>query len=286
MMPYDNPQYWTNLHSSYRGELKAVGHPFLSENLNRLKYESEGSSLSQALSMVADDFGQKDLREFSFFDVGAGTGYWSGFVLSGFSRNFVVNATALDISMEALNILSEQFPDIKLIQEDLAKIAPDKFPESYDLVFSCYCLHHLVNLDDFVNALRFVGHRVKKGGFLLIMDPVLTMPYSRYDILDFNSFRGNGIPRHLYLIDDILGKVGLQRKLIRPAVSFILNENIESSGPATYFLMTGFWKVLCKFYRSERFVQIFNGILKLVDKLLKRWSLSFSSSICLYQKSQ
>jgi len=46
--------------------------------------------------------------------------------------------------------------------------------------------------------------------------------------LDFNSFRGNGIPRH-YLIDDILGKVGLQRRLIRPAVSFILNENVEAS---------------------------------------------------------
>jgi len=284
-MPYNNPQYWTNIHNSYRGKLRAVGHPFLSENLNRLKYESEGSSLFHALSKVADDFEQEGIHRFSFLDVGAGTGYWSGFVIDGFSRDFIITATALDISVEALNSLNEQFPDIKTVNEDLAKIAPDKFLESYDLVFSCYCLHHLVNHNDFVNALRFTGNSVKKGGFLLIMDPMLKMPYSKYDTLDFNSFRGNGIPRHLYVIDDILGTIGLQRRLIRPAVSFILNENIEAPGPIAYFLMTAMWKVLCKFYRSERLVQIFGGILKYADRILKRFSLSFSSSICLYQKT-
>jgi SAM-dependent methyltransferase len=202
-----------------------------------------------------------------------------------FSHDFIVNATALDISMEALDILAKQFPNMELVNDDLAKIAPNRFLESYDLVFSCYCLHHLVNHDDFVNALRFVGNSVKKEGFLLIMDPIIKMPYSKYDTLDFNSFRGNGIPRHLYLIDDILGKVGLQRRLIRPAVSFILNENIEAPGPIAYFLMTATWKVLCKFYRSEKFVQIFGGTLKYADKMLKHLSLSFSSSICLYQKT-
>ena len=283
-MPYNNPQYWTNLHNSYKGELRAVGHPFLSENLNLLKYESEGNSMSQVLSKVANVFGQKGIREFSFLDVGAGTGYWTGFVFDGFSRSFMANATALDISAEALDILSEQFPDVKLVKEDLTKIETDKFLESYDLVFSCYCLHHLVNLDDFVNALRFVGNSVKKGGFLLIMDPILTMPYSKYDTIDFDSFHGNGIPRHLYMIDDILSKVGLQRQVKQPAASFILNENVEARGSIVYFLMTVMWKILCKFYRSERFVQIFGGILKQVDKKLKRLSLSFSSSICLYQK--
>lgn len=284
-MPYDNPQYWTNLHNSYSGKLRAVGHPFLSENLNRLKYESEGSSLFQALSKISDAFEQEGHGEFSFLDVGAGTGYWSSFVFDMFSHDFTVNATALDISMEALDILAKLFPNIELVNDDLAKISPNRFIESYDLVFSCYCLHHLVNHDDFVNALRFVGNSVKKGGFLLIMDPILKMPYSKYDTLDFNSFRGNGIPRHLYVIDDILGKVGLQRRLIRPAVSFILNENIEAPGAMAYFLMTAIWKVLCKFYRSEKFVQIFGGILKYADKMLKRSSLSFSSSICLYQKT-
>jgi len=284
-MPYNNPQYWKNIHNSYKGELRAVGHPFLSENLNRLKYESEGSSLSQALSKVVDDFAQKGFREFSFLDVGAGTGYWSSFIFDVFSHDFIVNATALDISTEALDILTKQFPNMELVNDDLAKIAPNRFLESYDLVFSCYCLHHLVNHDDFVNALRFVGNSVKKEGFLLIMDPILKMPYSKYDTLDFNTFSGNGIPRHLYLIDDILGKVGLQRRSICPAVSFILNENIEAPGPIAYYLMTVTWKILCKFYRSEKIVQIFGGTLKYADKMLKRLSLSFSSSICLYQKA-
>lgn len=283
-MPYDNPQYWTNLHNSYRGELRAVGHPFLSESLNRLKYESEGSSLFQALLKVAGDFEQEGLGRFSFLDVGAGTGHWSGFVLGSFSGDFSIKATALDISMDALGLLHEKFPEIELVHEDLAKVASDKFLEAYDLVFSCYCLHHLVNFDDFLNALRFAGNSVRRGGYLLIMDPILTMPYSRYDVIDFNSFHGNGIPRHLYLLDDILGKIGLKRQLKQPAISFILNENIEAPGPIIYSLMIVIWKVLSLFYRSERFVKIFRGILRQIDKVLKRESLSFSSSICLYQK--
>jgi len=283
-MPYDNRGYWTKLHEMYRGELKAVGHPFLSENLNRLLYQSQTDSLSQVLSDFSGALERRGVREFSLLDVGAGTGYWSNYVISRFS-DYTVRATALDLSEEALKIIRVRNPEITLVQENLASIAPDAFLESFDLVLSCYCLHHLVNLGDFINALRFSACSVKRGGFLLIMDPILSLPYSRNDTMDFESFRGNGIPRHLYVLDDILGKAGLQRRIVRPAASFILNENIESYGPASYYLMTGLWKLLCRFYRSERFVQVCGGFLRQIDGVLKRSSLSFSSSICLYEKS-
>jgi len=48
-MKYDNRQYWPELHERLKGQLKAVGHPFLSEELNRLKYASEAAGIEQAM---------------------------------------------------------------------------------------------------------------------------------------------------------------------------------------------------------------------------------------------
>jgi len=117
------------------------------------------------------------------------------------------------------------------------------------------------------------------------MDPILSLPYSKYDTINFSAFQGNGIPRHLYIHDDLLRKLGLQRISIFPAISFVLNENIEAHDPFSYFLMSSLWKTLSIFYRSDIFVRFTAGILMWLDKVLKNSSLSFSSSVCVYQKT-
>jgi SAM-dependent methyltransferase len=171
------------------------------------------------------------------------------------------------------------------VQNDLKTVDPEKFSHKFDLVISCYCLHHLVNLDDFLNALRFVAKGVNLGGFLIIMDPVLTLPYSRFDVIDFASFKGNGIPRHLYVIEDILGKEGFTREIIKPAVSFVLNGNIEAHNWLTYGLASIVWRTLCKLiYKSEALVRLSSGILVALDQALKRTNLAFGSKVCVYKK--
>jgi len=274
------------LHENFKGELKAVGHPFLSEDMNQLKYESEAETVLIGLKKVVDAFRQVDQDKLSVLDVGAGYGYWTGLVYDLFSKSgFGVNASALDVSMEALDILRDRLPYVNPINADLRTIAPDKSEESYDFVFSCYCLHHLTRANDFLNALQFVGRSVKKDGFLLIMDPVLSMPFSKADTLVFQSFHGNGIPRHLYFVDDILADIGLKRCLVLPAVSFILNENIEAPNRLSYYAMTVIWKLLCRLDRIENLTQRTAGVFKYIDLVLKRQGLAFSSSVCLYQKS-
>ena len=284
-LSYDNRSYWTSLHEELKGELKAVGHPFLSDSMNRLKYESEAETVLVGLKMIMDVFRQADRSNLSVLDIGAGYGYWTGLVYDLLSRNgFSVHASALDVSADALEVLKERFPQIKPIRADLTTLPPDKFEEAYDFVFSCYCLHHLTRAGDFMNALQFAGRSVNPGGFLLIMDPVLTRPFSRADTLDFESFRGNGIPRHLYYVDDLLAGWGLRRCLVLPAVSFLLNENIEAPNQLSYQAMMILWKLLCRLDRIDGLTEKSAGLLRFLDAALKRRGLAFSSSVCLYQR--
>lgn len=284
-MFYDNQSYWTSLHEKFKGEFRAVGHPFLSESLNQLKYESESKTILTSLEKIVNVFKQMDRTELSILDVGAGYGYWTALTYELLAGNgFKVNASALDISTKALSVLMERLPYVNPINADLKTIAPNHEKESYDLVFSCYCLHHLTRTYDFLNALQFAAQSVKKGGFLLIMDPVLTMPFSRADTLDFQSFHGNGIPRHLYFVDDILAQFDMRRCLMLPAVSFLLNENIEAPDMLSYYVMMIIWKLLCRLDRIERLVETTAGIFRYIDSTLKRSGLAFSSSICVYQK--
>lgn len=284
-MFYDNQSYWTDLHEKFGGEFKAVGHPFLSESMNQLKYESEAKAFLTSLEKVVAAFKKTDQTELSILDIGAGYGYWTSIAYELLSHNgYKVDVSALDISTKALTVLKERLPYADPIVADLKTIAPDNEQGNHDFVFSCYCLHHLTRAHDFFNALQFAAQSVKLGGFLLIMDPILSMPFSKADTLDFQTYRGNGIPRHLYYIDDVVAKLGLTRCLKVPAVSFLLNENIEAYTRLGYSTMMLIWKLMCRLDRVKGLVQSTSGILRNVDSFLKRNGLAFSSSVCVYQK--
>jgi len=278
--------YWINLHKEYAGELKAVGHPGFCKTLNELKYDSEDNTMLQCLELIGRQFEQKDGNALTVLDVGAGTGYWSEIASRFFvNQGFSVAVTAVDISAVALKIVRERNPYVETICEDLKTIFPGPFIRKFNLVMACYSLHHLVGLDDFLNALRFAGTSVKPGGFLVLMDPILTLPFSKFDIMDFPYFQGNGIPRHLYLLDDILGKQGFSRQGTWPAVSFLLNGNIQGYGRCSYAIAGGLWKALAILYRSDRLTQLVSKILRRMDRILKNGGFGFSSSVCVYRRT-
>lgn len=284
-MGYDNRQYWLDLHGRLKGQLKAVGHPFLSEELNRLKYASESAGIRQAMHKVMDAFRRKNQRDLLFLDIGAGTGFWTDLIFHMLSSNgYQTKVVALDISSDALDVIRERLPEADVIKEDLATVSPDQYSNVYDVVSSFYCLHHIVKTKDFINALQFAGSSVRPDGFLLVMDPILTRPYSKLDSFELYSYRGNGIPRHLYFMDDILLNLGLRRVAMYPAISFILNGSIEAQSFLGYFIMERLWKLLWVFYRSEGFVHSTAGIWRYADTILKKMNLAFSSSLCVYQK--
>lgn len=285
-MEYNDKAYWTDIHKKYRGELRAVGYPTLSEHLNQLKYRSETNVVLRGLKEISPQFRKAGKEAISLLDVGGGSGYWSDLSYREFlEQGFQVSVTALDISEDALEVFRKRRPQFSTVCEDLRTIDIDRFRHAFDLVLSCYCLHHLVRLDDFLNGLRFAGRSVKEGGFLMVMDPILTLPFSRFDVIVFSSYHGNGIPRHLYLIEDVLSQEGFRRHWVRPAVSFLLNGNIEAYDPLSYMLMRFLWGRLSYFYKSEHFLGLFSNILIHLDEVLKRLGLAFHSSLCIYEKN-
>src|SRR5690242_15017327 len=60
-MAYDNKRYWENLHQEHAGRLRAVGHPWLTEKYNELKYASEAETLRTALAELKPAFTQKTI---------------------------------------------------------------------------------------------------------------------------------------------------------------------------------------------------------------------------------
>lgn len=272
------------MHRRFRNRLSGVGHSDLSEALNKLKYESEALTLLAILDLIGEDL--KKAGPLTIMDIGVGTGYWLDFMYEWCAKEKMsANFLALDISSEALKSVKERFPDVDVVNGNVGTIDLDRFSNAFDLVMSFYCLHHLVHFDQFYNALRFACRKVRSGGYLVIMDPILTRPFSHLDVIEFSSFKGNGVPRHLYLLDDVAMKEGLSRIGMQPAVSFLLNGNIEGNGYLGFVACRGIWNILKVLYRRESWTMRMGRMLLAWDRLLKRADLAFSSNICVYHKT-
>jgi SAM-dependent methyltransferase len=283
-MAYNNAAYWTELHRELTGTLRSVGFPRFSERFNELKYASEAESLHAVFQMMADKVRHSG-TVVRVLDVGAGTGYWTKLTTIALKHlSLQARVTALDISTEALAVLKQRNPEADTVQADLTTVDPDRFQGQFDMVMSFYCLHHLPRHDGFLNALRFAATSVRPGGALIIMDPVLSMPYSRFDSFDFSSWKSNGIPRHLYLLDDILSTLGLKRLDCRPAVSFLLNGNVEAGSRICYSMCNRLWSLLGHIYRSETLTVLASPLLHNADRLCKRIGWAYSSSLCTYRR--
>jgi SAM-dependent methyltransferase len=273
------------MHQRHGGLLRAVGHSSLSEEFNKLKYASESGTFLDLLHGLKPKL--RERAKLSALDVGAGTGYWTG-LFSNWCREENLNAemSVLDLSPDALKSIQASYPWVEVIQQDLGSVDVSLLSNAFDLVMAFYCLHHLVRIGPFLNALTFSAKSVRSGGFLMIMDPILTRPFTYLDTLDFASFEGNGIPRHLYLLDDVLSKEGLRRVTLRPVVSFVLNGNIEGDSRGAFLICNSIWKMMQICYRRSAWTKrIGRGVLVL-DEVLKNTNLGFSSSLCLYQKGR
>jgi SAM-dependent methyltransferase len=273
------------MHQRHAGQLRAVGHSTLSEESNKLKYASESETVLDALRGLKPQLIKR--AKPSILDVGAGTGYWTG-LLSDWCREEGLNAeiSALDLSPDALKSIQASYPWVEVIQQDLRSVDVGSHSSTFDLVVAFYCLHHLVRIGDFLNGLAFSAKSVRNGGFLMLMDPILTKPFTYLDTLDFSCFEGNGIPRHLYLLDDVLSEKGLRRVVRRPAVSFILNGNIEGGSRANFLTCNLIWKMMQICYRRSVCTKRIGSKVLFLDWALKHADWGFSSSLCLYQKGK
>lgn len=282
-MTYDNSSYWIHLHKELPGALRSVGWPGLSEEYNKLKYRSESESVIEVLDAFLARSGKKEI---SVLDIGAGIGYFSNLVEGFLGQKGVASSiTAIDISEDALEVACAMNPRIRTSRVDLVSVDIDRFRETFDLAMSFYCLHHIVGFKGYVNALTFSARSVKPGGGLMIMDPILSRPYSRFDTFDYSTFRGNGLPRHLFFMDDLLVSEGFRRISITDAVSFLLNGNIEGNTWTGYSIRNILWRFASGLiYPHDKIVTRLSSAIRSLDRWMKKRA-SYSSKICLYEKS-
>lgn len=283
-MQYDNTSYWKEMHKELKGSLQAVGISALSQEYNKLKYLSESNSLYSILEKIKSNFVKTE--SVNILDIGAGIGYWSNLIFKFYeTEKKNPSVTALDISKDALDSINQNFPNIKTIQIDLKEVELDLVKDKFDLVTSFYCFHHIVSLKDYSNAIKFAGRSVKKDGYLIIGDPILSKPYSKFYNVDFPTFKIHSFPRPLYLIDDILMDEGFERIEQKNAVSFLLNGNVESRSKLGYFIQRKLWNLgYYYFYRSNKFVKLFSPLIKFIDETFKKGKASNSSVFILYKK--
>jgi len=137
-MKYDTESYWKSLHKQWAGRLRSVGHPWLSEEFNQLKYPSESAAFLVSLEEMRS--GLPERKTLSILDVGVGTGYWTGVSANWCSKaGLQVDASAVDISEVALESVKSNFPSVETCLQDLRSVDVDMFSNTFDLVISCYC---------------------------------------------------------------------------------------------------------------------------------------------------
>jgi len=278
---YDNATYWRGIHERLGDQLRAVGHPWLSNSLNTLKYESEANAVLEALLALPPSFSTKP----AVLDIGAGTGYWTTLVgewLRAHGREPL--QAALDISRPALDLIATRHPGIETLEVDLKSVSPAHCAARFDLVTAVYCLHHIVDADGFDNALRFAARSVRKGGCFLLVDPILTDTYSPFYGVDWKSWPGNGLPRSLATLDGVLDSEGLRRLVFAPVVSFVLNGPIEAHTRLRFTVAQRTWGFLERIYRHERITKVVSAVVRTLDRTLKRTGNGLSSSLCLYHR--
>lgn len=280
---YDNSRYWQDTHIELAGTNKAVGWCNLSEEFNKLRLKSESETFLSVVDGIHKSLCAHD-RDLNILDIGSGLGYWPSLIERTYESSRF-NISCIDISDKALHLIKANHPKYTVIQKDLKSIRSDLLYEKFDLVMSCYCMSHLTRIHDLLNALRFAGNSVKKDGYLLLMDPVITEAYSKYNTTDFTKYECNNMPRTIYMIDDIMDEMSLRRIGLHGCVSFCLNSNIEAKNRMGYLICRSIWNSLFhKVYMSDKRTKILLKLIYAVDKSIKRFNKCYSTKICIYKK--
>lgn len=143
--------------------LSAVIGPNASAWMNRLTDFAHRLGMKRAFRVLDGEWGS--LAKRSVLDVGCGRGRWSKEYAA---RGAAV--TGVDISAEAISILSDELPQHRFIARDIAELnLPD---ESFDVVNSVTVLQHMPEWKQRI-ALSQAARCLRLGGYLVLFENIL-----------------------------------------------------------------------------------------------------------------
>lgn len=161
-------RYYTRAHQEAlrrdrHDALSAVIDPDASFWVNRFKDFAHRLGMKKAFGVLEGEWGS--LAKRSVLDLGCGRGRWSKEYAA---RGAVV--TGVDISQEAIRILTDELPQHRFITQDVT--ASNFVEESFDVVNSVTVLQHMPHWKQRI-ALSLAARWLKRGGYLVLLENVL-----------------------------------------------------------------------------------------------------------------
>ena len=246
MIPYENEKYWSErLQSNF--SLGGVGNINASLALNRWSYRVRRAVLLRTLH----DYKIK-LERSNIFELGFGTGFY----LDIWRGERAARVHGVDITDIAVDAASKRFGPLGWVfnKADAAQpLCPELTGEHLDLSVCFDVLHHITDDTKHRMALQNMSARLKPGGHLVIMDPVIFDPGYRqtYDPASWVRFRT--LEQYRAAFEEL----NLALVAVRP-VFFFLNSPTDISG---------FWR---------KFFNLSWRLTTLPDRLFRRMGLNLS----------
>jgi SAM-dependent methyltransferase len=280
---YNNPDHWKDIHNRFTGTLKSVGRSGLSETYNRYKYWSEEETFSKALSGCIWSRFKKEKLE--VLEIGAGIGYWLNVVNQQAGNNKIkASLTALDLSENAISEIKKNIPGVSCILENAGLVNPMFLESRFDLVMANYCLHHITQSNQFMNALELAVNSVKPGGYLLLMDCFIDRVYSPYYDVDVAEYKGSGLARPLKIVDKVCEEHLMRLIHMADPISYLMNNVLEADSERDYRLKSFIWKIMHRLYKSDLASRCVLPFIIRWDRFLKTAHKGYSTRLLIYQK--
>ena len=267
--PWD---YWENLLQK-GGDLRSVGYPSFSYAFNSCLYRAMADSVDRGLNrlgMVPASFEAANI-----IDVGSGTGFWVGFWLGKGTRQIL----GIDLTPGSITSLRHKYPQLEFQQRDVAGLLPADFSGKFDIVSAMSVLHHIPEQQRWENALWNLGHALKPGGYLLLMDPVLRYKWWGKPFDDTS----NGFPRTLSEHLAILEPLGVKLKLAIPTIVILANP-VDTKSKLEFQLLKLWWLLFSRVARREPVMKRTAWFVYSIDRLLCKSNYMPSSKTLFYQK--
>ena len=147
-----------------------------------------------------------------------------------------------------------------------------------------YCLHHITQTNQFMNALDLAVKSVRPGGYLLLMDCFIDRAYSPYYDVDTSDFKGSGLARPLKVVDKICDENFMRMIYMADPISYLMNNVLETDSKQDYRFKNFIWKIMHKVYKSDLASWCVLPFIFRIDKILKTAQKGYSTKLVIYQK--
>lgn len=188
-------EYWEK-RLSEKWNLHGVGHICYGQPFNEWAYRVRKRVFVRQVCALP-----LNLPEARVLDVGSGTGYW----LDVWRSLGVRSLTGLDLTEVAVVKLRVEFPDVRVVQQDISDPdVPRQFCKKYDVISAIDVLYHITSDREYGQAMRNTAAMLKPNGYFVFSENLIRckpvredhwVGRSREDILRAVSFAGLQVRR-------------------------------------------------------------------------------------------